>query len=712
MKYSVLSIKSILLFFGVAITLLLAGATVWFIQQYNLLNKDIVYSELQQTVTKFADSLDHEVELAKRDVKRLQGYLAILDTDSSNHEEDFSLIKQLMAENLQFENNHYNNFLALEPEKAQAYFHQDGFLLTVHKDSVQHDTSRYNKPQNMIVESFDDFNYARDTRKRWYHLSKSTQHIAITPIYADEDYMKAEVFSVTQGLYQHRTFEGVVGVSLLVDSFFEGIEKERLGKTGGLFLADYQSGLILSEVGNKRSDLINAPKRQSVFLYRDNDFGQIIWKNLLNQDTPSLEIEKEGVSFTLSSKKLRTLPWTLVSYQQTSELASRKHIYLWKSIILIVLAVIAVFGMIFILFKMLLWPLAYLVQGGDKIMIHLTKVLPHSRTKELRKLGETFIQIVEKSNKANSERNQCFKRLQILRSAQGDLVKQLEQCHTELEKTTTETENSRAESQKSRLQLQKARVEIQKFKLEAQRAKVQAQAANQAKGQFLANMSHELRTPMNAIIGYTEILQEDARDRGQEDFIPDLQKIHGASYHLLDLINNLFDMSKIESSKMDLYIETFDIAPMVQDVAQTILPLLEKQSNILKVDCDNALGTMSADLTKVRQNLLNLLSNANKFSKKNTIILGVTRESLEEVDWIIFRITDHGIGMTPEQMQRLFQAFTQLDSSPTRKYGGSGLGLAITKQFCQIMGGDIHVDSQFGQGSAFTMRLPAVVNIT
>jgi signal transduction histidine kinase len=121
---------------------------------------------------------------------------------------------------------------------------------------------------------------------------------------------------------------------------------------------------------------------------------------------------------------------------------------------------------------------------------------------------------------------------------------------------------------------------------------------------------------------------------------------------------------------------------------------------------------MSADLTKVRQNLLNLLSNANKFSKKSTIVLGVSRETIEELDWIIFRVTDHGIGMTPEQMQRLFQAFTQLDASPTRKYGGSGLGLAITKQFCQIMGGDIHVDSQFGQGSVFTMRLPAVVNIT
>jgi signal transduction histidine kinase len=234
--------------------------------------------------------------------------------------------------------------------------------------------------------------------------------------------------------------------------------------------------------------------------------------------------------------------------------------------------------------------------------------------------------------------------------------------------------------------------------------------ANQAKAQFLANMSHELRTPMNAIIGYTEMLQEDAREQGQNDFIPDLQKIHGASYHLLDLINNLFDMSRIESSQMELYLETFDIVPMIQDVAITIAPLLEKQANILKLNCDNALGTMSADLTKVRQNLLNLLSNANKFSKQSTIHLSASRQTEEGIDWILFSVTDQGIGMTPEQIRKLFQAFTQIDSSPTRKYGGSGLGLAITKQFCQIMGGDILVESQFGQGSTFVMRLPAQVN--
>ena len=240
-------------------------------------------------------------------------------------------------------------------------------------------------------------------------------------------------------------------------------------------------------------------------------------------------------------------------------------------------------------------------------------------------------------------------------------------------------------------------------------AKEAAEETNRAKSAFLANMSHELRTPLNAIIGYSEMLQEEAADLGQEDLTPDLQKIQAAGKHLLALINDILDLSKIEAGRMDLFLETFDVALMIQDAAMTIQPLVEKNSNTLAIHCADDLGTMRADLTKVRQSLFNLLSNACKFTAQGTITLAVSRETVDEAVWLTFRVADTGIGMTPEQMGKLFQAFVQADASTTRQYGGTGLGLTITQRFCQMMGGDITVESALGQGSTFTIRLPAAV---
>ncbi|MDX2079471.1 MAG: response regulator [Terrimicrobiaceae bacterium] len=239
---------------------------------------------------------------------------------------------------------------------------------------------------------------------------------------------------------------------------------------------------------------------------------------------------------------------------------------------------------------------------------------------------------------------------------------------------------------------------------EALNARDAAESANRTKSAFLANMSHELRTPMNAIIGYSEMLIEDAGDR--PDFIPDLNKIRSAGKHLLGLINDVLDLSKIEAGKMTLFLETFEIRTMVDDVASTIQPLVEKNSNVLVVDCPDNAGSMRADLTKVRQTLFNLLGNAAKFTQNGRITLRVQRSS----ERVSFSVSDTGIGMTEEQMSRLFQAFTQADESTTRKYGGTGLGLVISRKFCEMMNGTIRVESTPGAGTTFTVDLPGDVD--
>ena len=246
---------------------------------------------------------------------------------------------------------------------------------------------------------------------------------------------------------------------------------------------------------------------------------------------------------------------------------------------------------------------------------------------------------------------------------------------------------------------------LEQSQLELAVARDQALDANRAKSNFLAAMSHELRTPLNAIIGYSEMLEEEAVESDLDDFVIDLNKIHGAGKHLLTLINDILDLSKIEAGKMELYLESFDLAEMLRDVVTTVQPLVQKHNNRLTVEFEPSLGKMWADSTKVRQTLFNLLSNAAKFTENGSIKLTAERQD----DRIKLVVSDNGIGMTPTQQGRLFEAFTQADASTTRKYGGTGLGLAITKRFCQMMGGDIMAQSELGQGSIFTIVLPVNV---
>jgi signal transduction histidine kinase/DNA-binding response OmpR family regulator len=301
-----------------------------------------------------------------------------------------------------------------------------------------------------------------------------------------------------------------------------------------------------------------------------------------------------------------------------------------------------------------------------------------------------------------------------------------EQLFEEEHRAREEAEQARREIETKAGALAESNRLLEMAREAAENAGRTAAEANSAKSQFLANMSHELRTPLNAIIGYSEMLQEEAADLGQKGFVPDLEKIHGAGKHLLGLINDVLDLSKIEAGKMTLYLEDFDLTRLVREVAATVEPLITKNGNRLEIDCPADLGVMHADVTKVRQTLFNLLSNASKFTENGVIRFEARRVggdqlsviSLEALghplitdhcSLITFRVRDTGIGMTPEQQTKLFHAFTQADASTSRKFGGTGLGLAISRKFCQMMGGDITVQSEPGTGSTFTVTLPATV---
>jgi urea ABC transporter urea binding protein len=274
--------------------------------------------------------------------------------------------------------------------------------------------------------------------------------------------------------------------------------------------------------------------------------------------------------------------------------------------------------------------------------------------------------------------------------------------------------------------LEVRRQQLEERSSELEVAKEAAEAANRAKSTFLANMTHELRTPLNAIIGYSELLQEEAEELGEEEFVTDLESINLAGKQLLSIISDILDISKIEAGKMTLCLERFEVSNLLEEVITTVQPLVAKNGNTIRVNCDSNLGTMYADYAKVRQALLNLGSNAAKFTAQGKITINVWKEerpieptnnsggSLNPTSgcqrsWIVFQVTDTGIGMTEDQVLRLFGAFAQADDSTTRRYGGTGLGLTISRKFCQMMGGDIAVDSEFEKGSTFTIRLPVVV---
>lgn len=242
-----------------------------------------------------------------------------------------------------------------------------------------------------------------------------------------------------------------------------------------------------------------------------------------------------------------------------------------------------------------------------------------------------------------------------------------------------------------------------------ERNKKNIESANIAKSQFLANMSHELRTPLNAIIGYSELVSEELQDLGETSVISDMDRIHNAGLHLLAIINDILDLSKVEAGKTDLYVESFNIIDLVNESVLLIQPVIDKNHNQLVLNCSDDISLMHADKTKVKQILYNLLSNAAKFTENGKITVSVYNDEADK-NFIVFSVRDTGIGISETQLQNIFHDFTQAETSSTSGYGGTGLGLAISERFCELMGGDINVDSELGYGATFTVRLPRRIN--
>ena len=509
-----------------------------------------------------------------------------------------------------------------------------------------------------------DYDY-HDPKQDWFAGAKRTQELHLTEPFFDADGSNITMVSITFPVLIDRQFIGAAGVDLplteigtLLHNLHERAATRRAVDSGEfLFLASRAGRLIA------HPDATHLPREG----YAGTTLDSLPQGERLARETEG------SATYTTDAGEERILSWTVAPATGWKVILDQP-----ASIVTEPVAALA-------------RRTALIGYGGLVVLLALVGLIARRATRPIVKL-ERAANALETGTFDVSELDPLVARVDESGRLARAFQSMAREIHAREERLAEWNQNLEATIEQRTADLRHAR--------EA------AEEASRTKSAFLANMSHELRTPMNAIIGYSEMLIEEAEDLGQDAFVPDLKKIHSAGKHLLGLINDVLDLSKIEAGKMTLYLEDFAVPAMIAEVTATIQPLVEKNTNRLVVECPPDLGTMRADVTKVRQTLFNLLSNAAKFTHEGSITLSVTRALHEGVDCIAFRVADTGIGMTPEQLRKLFNAFVQADASTTRKYGGTGLGLAISRRFCQMMGGDITVISELEKGTTFTALVP------
>jgi PAS domain S-box-containing protein len=655
-----MSIKSIfstlIVFLFITITIFIVN----FSDIYADLQRNFLNTEFEKILLRHAEMIDNEIIQAKNNLLRLKEHISLFEIDTLPREEALTYLKKLMANNLQFNKNQYNGYFAFETSKAQKYFGKEAYILTVHKNYEEINTADYGKPENSIAEEWTDPAYLTNPEEVWYHIAKRSQGIEMTPVYFDATYMKTWLYTVGIGLYEDGQFQGMVGIDILLDSFFKSVEDINIGSTGGVFLADSESGKVFTRVEelNNIYGFLDIKQRLKSNLY-DAGISRNIWQPIFQNNVSQVVVTGvDEQAYLVSSRKLEQLPLTIVAYGSKRELYAvlYKNLFFFISIGIIVLGGLTLVS--FLIIRKLTTPITHLIEAMKKV----------------------------KDRKISS-------------SALGDdIIK----ARVSIEGTVETRElgeifNSMAEQLKTSFET----LEIKNKEL---------QRLDKLKDEFLANTSHELRTPLNGIIGLAESLIDGATGKLADNTKTNLAMIVSSGKRLSHLVNDILDFSKLKQKNIELQLKPVGLREIVEVVLTLSQPLVRQKSLQLINAIGPSLPAAHADENRLQQILHNLIGNAIKFTESGRIEISANVvENLSRFEneiALVVTVSDTGIGIPKNKLDQIFESFEQADGSTAREYGGTGLGLAVTKQLVQLHGGDIWVQSKVGVGSQFSFTLP------